>query len=468
VGRGSLRHASAAMPSQDGPSASGAFEPIQMFEVELGRALGAAAVRDGAGERRYRRSRALVRLHTQPLGLVDFHGDTTTMDATEYARGIWEALGPSIVRHLQRDGLKTVTELGAAGLPWPVHPPCVAQREALLAAAPPVSVVVCTRDRPDRVATCLRSLVAVEYPSFEVVVVDNAPSSSATADYIRATYGSDRRVRYVREDRRGVVWARNRGLMASEGEIVAYADDDVLVDRYWLVELVKGFQVADRVACVTGLVLPAELETQAQAWFEEYGGFAKGFDQRAYDMRQNRPKTPLYPYTAGKFGSTNSTAFSTSILRDVGGFDKALCVAGAEDISTYFQLIMDGYTLVYEPNSIVYHYHRREYSALKRQMYWYGIGLTAYLTKCLVDRPKDVPHFLARLPMGLIYMFSARSPKNVKKSHMYPRELTNLEIQGTLVGPFAYLQGRWRARKLARLGDPRRSSQTLPRGPVPQ
>jgi hypothetical protein len=235
--------------------------------------------------------------------------------------------------------------------------------------------------------------------------------------------------------------------MAAKGEIMAFTDDDVLVDSYWLVELVRGFSRADDVACVTGLILPLELETPAQFWIEEFGGFNKGFTRRVFDMAENHPKTPLYPYTAGRLGSGANMAFRATFLRSVGGFDPALGpgspAQGGEDLTLFFQAVTLGYKLVYEPASLAYHPHYREYVGLRKQIYNYGVGLVAYLTKNLLDNPRLLFDFIPKLPYGLVFTLSTDSPKNSKKSEDYPKELTTIELKGMLYGPFAYLYSRW-------------------------
>src|SRR6185312_3629836 len=144
----------------------------------------------------------------------------------------------------------------------------------------------------------------------------------------------------------GLGWARNGGLGEARGEIVAFTDDDVVVDRYWLAELVTGFTVADHVGCVTGIALPMELRTQAQMWFEQFGGFSKGYARRVFDLAENRLRNRLYPYSAGVFGTGANMAFRTSALRATGGFDPALgpgsSGVGGEDLAAFFQIIMAG------------------------------------------------------------------------------------------------------------------------------
>ena len=170
-------------------------------------------------------------------------------------------------------------------------------------------MIVATRNRPELLQRCLEALLTLRYPRYEIIVVDNAPSSSATADLIEQTYRDVSQVRYVREDRQGLSFARNRGMQEARGEIVAITDDDVVVDANWLLELIHGFQVSDNVVCVSGLVLPMELETREHGWFEQYGGSSKGFTRRLFDMGEHHPRTPLFPYTTGRLGTGANIAF---------------------------------------------------------------------------------------------------------------------------------------------------------------
>jgi GT2 family glycosyltransferase len=233
---------------------------------------------------------------------------------------------------------------------------------------------------------------------------------------------------------------------------VAFTDDDVVVDEYWLSALMRGFSAAPNVACVTGMIYPAEMETPPQEWIEQYWGLGKGYTRRNFDRSVNRLKSPLYPYTAGSFGSGANMAFKTSVLRELGGFDPALgagsLALGGDDLAAFFQIVANGYQLVYEPGAVVHHWHRRDYAGLRRQAYGYGAGLTAYLMKVLIDKPIRIFDFALRLPAGLIYAFSPRSPKNKRKQTNYPKELTNIERSGMLHGPWAYLRSRRLSRRI--------------------
>jgi glycosyltransferase involved in cell wall biosynthesis len=294
----------------------------------------------------------------------------------------------------------------------------------------------------------------MEYPAFEVIVVDNAPKTRVTEEFLATYYPNHPIIRYVREDHPGQSWARNRGVVEARGEMVVYTDDDVVVDRFWLAELIKGFTLTDRVACVTGFVMPMELETHAQALFEQSGGFSKsGMQRRIYDLDTHRPTEPplslIYPFTSGLFGSGNNMAFRTDFLREIGGFETALgpgVYAFGEDLLSFFEVIARGYRLVYEPSAICYHKHREDYAGLCTQIFNYGTALTAYPTWILLNYPQHAVALLWKARHALAYLKSNDSLKNRKKRADFPAELSNLERKGMLAGPWLYLRGIMRSR----------------------
>lgn len=431
----------AALVPHPQPPAPG-FTPIRLLDIEISEPLpaveAAVVALDGT---RYRRAQALVRLHGRPLGTVDLDLDGGVLGPSEVAAQIWRAHGAAILAHRARDGDNSITALPAQGLGTG---PC---REVLPLPDPPLaSVVVATRDRPDAAVACVDRLLGLTYPRYEILVVDNAPKSDATAEALRQRYRHRPHVRYCREDRAGLSNARNKGLVETSGEIVAFTDDDVLVEPGWLTNLVAAFGLAPHVACVTGLILPAELETPAQLWLEEYGGFAKGYERQLFDLGEHRAAGPLYPYTMGQFGSGASLAFKAAALRNLGGFAAELGAGtqalGGEDLDIFFRVLMSGGAVVYEPGAILRHAHRRDYEGLRRQMHSYGVGLAAALTKCLVDRPMRVFDLARRVPAGLSYLLRSTSPKNERKRVDFPKELTRLERRGLLAGPARYLRSR--------------------------
>ena len=432
------------------------FEPVRMVEVELSEALPVEPHELSSG-RCHNRALSLVRLHSRPLGLIELALDEDGVSPAEYGERVWRVLGNAINEHLIADGLPPVADVPAGGLGNASEPACLQAQRRALEDAPFASIVVPTRDREESLAACVESLLKLEYPRYEIIVVDNRPSTTATQELIAGRFGdrSNPEVRYVRTDGPLAV-ARNRAIDEARGQIVAFTDDDVLVDRWWLLELVRAFDNPG-VASATGIILPAELETASQLWLEQYGGFSKGFRRRMFDLGQNRPDTPLFPYAAGMLGSGANMAFRADILREMGGFDPATgpgtYARGGEDLAAFFEVIARGHSLAYQPSALVHHRHRRDYESLRQQAFSYGVGLGAYLAKTVVDRPGRLAQFIQWLPHGVVYLLSPTSAKNASKRADYPAELTWLERKGLVYGPVAY----FRARRLSGKNGWRRS-----------
>lgn len=421
------------------------FRPTRLVEIELAAEIPHVnATEEG---RAYRRVLALVRLHGEPLGLVELEPGVNGLTRTEVAAEIWRVVGDSARAHLESEGIQAPAELPAEGLSSITRPPCVREREALLERAPFVSVIVATRERHAQLVRCLNSVLALNYPSYEVIVVDSCPTSNITHDMIRSHFGE--RITYLRAPRPGLALAHNYGLVCAKGSILAFVDDDVVVDDDWLTGLVAGFRSSKGVACVTGLILPLTLETVAQVWLVHHTRLNKGFKRRVFDLDSNRSASPLYPYTAGSFGSGANMAFSASFLKDLGGFDVALgagtMARGGDDLAAFFEVVQRGCTLVYEPSAIVWHDYRKDTESLATHFFTYGVGLSAYLTKTIVDRPTRLVKLAALLPRGIVHMLRLRSAKEMAG---VPRRLVAREGIGMLIGPIAYVVSR------ARMGAP--------------
>ncbi|WP_309226336.1 glycosyltransferase [Streptomyces lunaelactis] len=387
---------------------------------------------------------ALVRLHGHPLGMVSGTGTSPA----ELWRSLANAreLTTAVAGHLAADRPSTSSRVSSR--PWhePAVLPCQAAGLRVLDEAPYISVIVATHDRPQLLRQCLDSLLLMEYPWFEVIVVDNAPTDASAEHLVQEAYG--RRVRYVREPVAGLARAHNRGLALARGRIAAFTDDDTLVDARWLTELAAAFPRDRRIGCVTGLIVPAELRTRAQAALERHGGFAKGYTPRTWSL-QDPPADPLFPFTAGRFGSGTNMAFRMDMLRALGGFDPATGTGtpahGGDDLLTFFRVLVGGRTLAYQPGAIVWHRHRRTEDALKAQAFGYGAGLGAYLTGALAREPQMLPALLRRLPGGIRYA-AAKARGRTEPGDGWSRQLALLEIRGLLYGPLGYLRGRWLSR----------------------
>jgi GT2 family glycosyltransferase len=427
------------------------FEPIRIAEVEIGEPLSQLEARQTPDGQTYRRALVFVRLHTEPLALVEVSlGEDGSLAPERLAQAIWPEIADRVRRHLADDGLNAPVALDAGGVerPGSGEPRCAAARAEFSRTAPDLTVLIPSRERPERLRRCLDSILASAYPPerMALIVVDNAPVTDATRLLVES-YAERTNIRYLREDATGSASARNRGLREVDTEIVAMTDDDTVVDRNWLSEVARSFDRFPNAATVSGLLLPMELDTLPQMWFEQYGGFSRGFDRRLFDLEENRPvDEPLFPWATGLFGTGNNFAFRTAAIREIGGFDAALGngtpALGGVDSEILLRTILRGHTIVYEPNAVVHHAHRPDYAALRRQIHAYGAGVVACHLKTLLANPSLTPSFVGKLPIGLRFILSSGSSKNAKKHTHYPRELTRLELRGMLYGPIGYARSR--------------------------
>lgn len=402
----------------------------------------------------YHRVRILVRCHGEVLGYLDERLPAEGLPTAEL-------VARSVVRF--RDRIEA--HLGAECLDWPrgpqesippAGPSCPSQPST----SPLVSLVVCTRERPKILAGCLTHLRTLTHPLLDVVVVDNAPRSDSTRDVFEREVGGDARFRYVREPVAGLSRARNRGIFEARGEIVAYTDDDVTVEPEWISALVRGFERDPKVGCVTGLVATAAIDGPAERYFDSRVSWARNCTPRLYDLGGRRGDNALYPYSAGIFGTGANFAFRKTAVEGIGGFDEALGAGtpakGGEDLDAFVEILRAGWVLAYEPNAVVWHHHRTDLDELRRQMYGYGTGLSAFATKHLLDHGSR-PDVLRRVVPGALRLTTAlrkasRGGDAKDESDALgsrPKGLVLNELRGLIAGPFLYLRGRRATRRTA-------------------
>lgn len=347
------------------------------------------------------------------------------------------------------------TLAGSAGAAGPVGGARAAVRDPAL--LPPLSVVVCTRRRPEDLRRCLDSLTRQTHPRYEIVIVDNDPSAdSARAVVDEAAAGSAVPVRYVRETTAGLSYARNAGAAAARYAHLACLDDDEEADAGWLTEVATAFLLNPGCEVVTGPMFPARLTTSAQIMFEKFGGHNKG-RQLSRAVLSKHTVEPCFPLPA--FGTGGNMAFTLAALQRVGMFDVALGAGtrpgGAEDTLFLSQHLLVGGSIAYEPRVLVWHHHRRTMEELVVQLRGYGRGLTAYYTSLLLWRPRLLPHLLSLVPRGLREVLSDDGLRASGTAEDFPAELLDGNRREMLAGPRAYLHARWcQSRRTARATAP--------------
>jgi GT2 family glycosyltransferase len=218
-----------------------------------------------------------------------------------------------------------------------------------------VSVVVCTMDRPEALTRCLRALRECTPPPAQVVVVDQGARPVAPEG-----------VEHVRMSERGVSRGRNRGARAAEHELLAFTDDDCVPAPEWIGALERGFE--DGVDGVTGRVLPLPGEGVAVS-------------SRTSTARRTFGGPRQTPWDIGTGGNL---ALRRSAFEAVGGFDETLGpgtpARAAEDVDLLYRLANAGFTILYEPDAVVYHELKTRRARVGGR-YGYGYGLGAFLAR---------------------------------------------------------------------------------------
>ena len=315
-----------------------------------------------------------------------------------------------------------------------------ARLRAELAPAPPgpgpsITVAICSKDRWEWVGRLLDSIDAVRDDApLDVLVIENAPSSPRMQEVCEARSG----VRYVAEPLVGLDFARNRAIAEARGEVVAFLDDDVIVDRAWLRGLRRAWAENPDAGCVTGLVLPMKLETEAQLLFEAAGGFRRGVRPLRYSS--DMPGDPLNPCGAGKFGAGANMSLRRALVQRMGGFDEALDTGrplpGGGDIDIFYRVLRSGAPLVYEPGMCVFHEHRQTMAQLKHQYYTWGLGFMAYAVKSMRTDPAMRPRFRRLIVWWTLWQIR-RLARRLRGGHEpVPAGMILAELRGGIVGLF--------------------------------
>ncbi|RYZ54950.1 MAG: glycosyltransferase [Sphingobacteriales bacterium] len=239
-----------------------------------------------------------------------------------------------------------------------------------------VSVVVCTRNRPKAIETCLEALMESSDTNFELIVVDNAPDDDSTRQVVSRFPG----VRYVLESRKGLDNARNTGVLSASHSIIAYTDDDVYVDIDWIKNIKECFSDPMTMA-VTGLVLPASLNTRSQYIFEKHWGFNRGYLPITFDQKYFQDNLP-WGVPVWNIGAGANMAFRKEAFELAGLFDPRLDVGASGcsgDSEMWYRILAEGWNCHYNPKAVVYHQHRSSRKDLNKQIFNYMRGQVSSL-----------------------------------------------------------------------------------------
>lgn len=250
---------------------------------------------------------------------------------------------------------------------------------------PTCSVVLCTRYRSEFLGVCLQAASCLDYPDFELVVVDNSPGDPATREV-----AEQHKARYVVERRKGLSRARNRGRAAANGEIVAFLDDDALPEGGWLSALAAAFE-DPQVMAAAGRTLEriASGNGHGPASQDEYCDmlgtepFVLDRDTSCWFQRAN----------FGGVGNGNNMAFRRTAWEVWPGFDERLGlgadIEGGEEHYSFFSLIDRGYSVAYTPEAVIRHpLCPRPAEQVRKRFLQDCVSAGAYMAFLLFEEPR--------------------------------------------------------------------------------
>ncbi len=258
-----------------------------------------------------------------------------------------------------------------------------------------VSIIVPTKNSYETLKACLESIVSSGYPFKELIIIDSTNDDSLRKRNKELTERWDGKYNY--EPRQRLAVARNSGIRISSGDIVVFADDDFIVDKDWLKNLVKNYEDSE-VVCCTGRMLSYRNDEVSEL-YERFASFDRGEKRRVFTRKdksiflllkvlpslllaRNRSLQDKYPVT-GAIGA-GFCSFRKQIFDEAGYFDEDLgrgTHSVGEDIDMFYRILKTKYKIVYEPTAIIYHNHPQTREDVLRFAFSRGANLSIWHTQ---------------------------------------------------------------------------------------
>jgi glycosyltransferase involved in cell wall biosynthesis/GT2 family glycosyltransferase len=241
--------------------------------------------------------------------------------------------------------------------------------------APAVSIVINTLNRATLLASALAALRGLDYPNFEVVVV-NGPSTDGTEALLETWAG---KVRIARCEEANLSVSRNIGIAHAAGEIVVFIDDDAAPHPKWLSRLAGAFRDPDIGGAGGFTVDNTGVAWQARKTVCDRFGAAYPMSAFFDERTLNHPGLAFYPSLLG-----TNCAFRASALRQIGGFDHAFAYF-LDETDVCLRLIDAGWKLAYEPGALIFHQfaesHIRAADRVPRSLYPTSVSKTYFIQR---------------------------------------------------------------------------------------
>ena len=278
-----------------------------------------------------------------------------------------------------------------------------------------VSVVICTRNRDDKIGTAVASVLANDHPSFDLTVIDQS-TTNATREVVEPMAAADRRLRYVHMDEAGLSRAYNQGIQRTEGDVLAFTDDDCIVPTDWLRNIVAAFAAEPDGDLLYGQVLPAGTTSD---------------DRRLTPLLEIPVPERLSKQDGYKiFGMGANFAARRRLFTLAGPFDQVLGGGGAlwssQDFDLAYRTYKSGGVIILRPEVTLRHDGRREADDWPALLLAYGSGDGAFYMKHVRCRDPYALWLFSRQAVGTAVRWIAKM--------ILRRETNNYYLRGLLRG----------------------------------
>lgn len=234
----------------------------------------------------------------------------------------------------------------------------------------PVSAIICTRNRGDKIATAVRSVLDCDYPSFDLTIIDQS-TDDLTREAVEKLATDEPRLRYVHSSEPGLSKAYNNGVARSTGEIVVFTDDDCIVDQDWISNIVAAFASDPEGDLLYGRVIAA--------------GRDESDERLTPALHIGVPERLAKGEGFKVFGMGANFAARRRLFTKVGGFDEMLGGGGplwsSQDYDLEYRAYQAGCVILLRPDVYVRHDGRREDEDWPRLLLAYGSGDGAFYMK---------------------------------------------------------------------------------------
>jgi glycosyltransferase involved in cell wall biosynthesis len=279
-----------------------------------------------------------------------------------------------------------------------------------------ISAVICTRNREDKIGTAIESVLANDYPSFDLTVIDQS-TTNATRRVVEPLAAADSRLRYVHIDEAGLSRAYNCGIDRTKGELLAFTDDDCIVAPDWLSSVAKAFEAEPDGELLYGQVVAAG----------ESPDDIRKTPALAIQVAERLSKKDGFKV----FGMGANFAARRSLFSSIGGFDTVLGGGGAlrssQDFDLAYRAYRGGHVILLRPEVSLRHDGRRETEDWPALLTAYGTGDGAFYTKHIRCRDPYALWLLAR-------QVGETSAKWVAKTLLGRKPMNMYYVRGVLSG----------------------------------